>query len=371
MNIGDRPISTQHAPYIIAELGVNHDGSVERALQLTDAAATAGADAIKLQLFRADLLMGKAARLAAYQKSAGERDPAAMLRRLELSVDDMRPVVALAHKRGIHAIVTVFSLALVDEAERLPWDAYKTASPDIVHKPLLDRLARTARPLIVSTGASTLDEVLRAVQWLSAAHDRLALLQCVSSYPTPHDLAELGGIAALQSACPALPIGYSDHTPDESTAIDAVNLGACILEKHFTHDQRAQGPDHAASLAAQGLALYCMNARGTHAVRAAAHTGTHDLPAPLAGALSLALAPPPGALTAKRVLDIERDVRTVSRQSLTTTRDLPSGHTLTRADLTFKRPGTGLPPFEIDSVIGRSLARSIDTDMVLTREDLA
>lgn len=374
MKIGTTPIGSDHAPYIIAELGVNHDGSVERALELTDAAADAGANAIKLQLFEADRLMGKAAKLAAYQKAAGESDPVAMLRRLELSADQMAPIVARAHKRGIHAIVTVFSVELVDDAERLPWDAYKTASPDIVHKPLLERLMQTGKPLIVSTGASTIEEIARAVEWLKPAHERLAVLQCVSSYPTPKEHAELGGIDAIQRVFRG-PVGYSDHTRTHDTSAWAVAAGACMLEKHLTYDRRAQGPDHAASLLPWMMERYVQFAPTGIAAREyfgpreeseLAMTRPEPDPTGTRKLGRMAYTPP-----IKRVLDIERDVRTVSRQSLTTTRDLPTGHVLSRADITFKRPGIGLLPFEIDGVIGRVLARPVDADMVLTSEDLA
>jgi N,N'-diacetyllegionaminate synthase len=344
MKIAAREIRSSSPPYIIAELGVNHDGSVDRALELTDAAADAGADAIKLQLFKADLLMGRAAKLAAYQKAAGETDPVEMLRRLELSVDQMAPIVSRAHQRGVHAIVTVFSVELIDDAQRLPWDAYKTASPDIVHKPLLDRLTATGKPLIVSTGASTPDEITRALRWLSPAHARLAILQCVSSYPTPIDDAELGGIAALARLFPGI-VGYSDHTASETTGGTAVSLGARVLEKHVTLDRTLQGPDHSASLEPAMLKRYILAARQSQQ--------------------------PPALEPIKRVLPREHDVRTVSRQSITTLRHLARGHALSRADLTFKRPGTGLLPFELDRVLGKQLARDIDADMPLTEQHLA
>ena len=371
MRIGNKDIGHDHPPYIIAELGVNHDGSVERALELTDAAAEAGADAIKLQLFEADRLMSKAAKLAAYQKAAGESDPVAMLRRLELSVDQMRPIVARAHERGIHAIVTVFSVELVDDAERLPWDAYKTASPDMVHKPLLERLMRTGKPLIVSTGASTMEEVERAVGWLKAAHDRLAFLQCVSSYPAPKEHAELGGIGAIQQVFHG-PVGYSDHIRTHDSSAWAVAAGACILEKHLTYDRHAQGPDHAASLVPWMMQRYVefaptgMTAREFFGPRDASDEVRAGDAYAIRKLGRMAYVPP-----IKRVLDVERDVRTVSRQSLTTTRDLPAGHMLTKADITFKRPGTGLLPFELDRAIGQRLARSIEADMPLMEADLA
>jgi len=197
--------------------------------------------------------MSKAAKLATYQTAAGETDPIEMLRRLELAIDEMAQIVDRAHARGIHAIVSVFSVALVEQAETLAWDAYKSASPDIINRPLLDAMAATGKPLVVSTGASTMEEVLRVVEWLSPIHDRLALLQCVSSYPAP--AAALDGINAIARAT-RLPTGYSDHTPGVEAGAEAVEQGACILEKHLTYNTRAAGPDHAASLEPAALARY-------------------------------------------------------------------------------------------------------------------
>ncbi|MEM7755944.1 MAG: N-acetylneuraminate synthase family protein [Planctomycetota bacterium] len=345
MKIGDREIGPGNPPYVIAEIGVNHDGDVERALMLTDAAADAGAHAVKLQLFETDRLMSKAAKLAAYQKAAGETDPLAMLRRLELNIDDMARVVERAHERGIHAIVSVFSVELVPVAETLAWDAYKTASPDIINKPLLQSLAATEKPMIVSTGTSTLDEVTRAASWLGGAHGegqtRLAVLQCVSSYPAPD--AALDGIAAIHGAT-GLPTGYSDHTPGTDTGARAVALGACVLEKHLTYDTNATGPDHAASLEPAAFAEYVAQLPG--------------------------ITPEPTGDGLKAVLDCERDVRTVSRQSLVATRDLSPGDVIVRTDLTIKRPGTGLPPFMLDDVVGRAVARAIDADTPIFDADL-
>lgn len=351
MRIGEREIIPRAlgvgVPYVIAEIGVNHDGSVERAIGLVDAAARAGADAVKFQLFDADLLMSRASKLAAYQKSAGETDPLAMLRRLQLPLEAMRPIIDHAHSRGVHAIVTVFSESLVAPAAALAWDAFKTASPDIIHLPLLRALEATGKPLILSTGASTLDEVWRAIAWLPRARQRLAVLQCVSSYPTPLADAELGGIAAIAGMFLG-PVGYSDHTPDVETAGLAVQHGACILEKHFTHSRTAIGPDHGASLEEGELARYVALARASAGSR-----------------------PEVPLVAEKRVLPIEEDVRRVSRQSLVTTRALPSGHRLTPGDLTCKRPGTGIPPFEIDRVLGKAVGRALDTDTPLAPADLA
>ncbi len=366
MRIGSTEISKGSSPYIIAELGVNHDGLPEKALELTKLAAEAGAHAIKLQLFKADLLMSKAAKLAAYQKAAGETDPIEMLRRLELSIEQMEPCVKLAHQLGIHAIVSVFSVELVREAERLSWDAYKTASPDIINLPLLQALADTGKPLIVSTGASTLEEIKRAIGWLKPIHNRLAILQCVSSYPTPPEQAELGGIPAIAEIWDGV-VGYSDHTDGLSTGMDAVMLGARVLEKHFTYSRNAKGPDHAASLEPIDMKAYCLNAIGGPAL---ADFPIDHVPAALRDAFAMAVEKPK-VEAVKRVTPIEEDVRRVSRQSIVATRSLTAGTTLQRSDLTIKRPGTGVPPFELSNILGRKLTRAVEGDMPLQLQDLS
>jgi N,N'-diacetyllegionaminate synthase len=360
MNIGSRQIGPGHPPYVIAEVGVNHDGSPGRARELIELAAQAGADAVKLQLFRTDQLLSRAARPAVYQAAAGEHDPVAMLRRLELSIDQMAPLVERAHALGLHAIVTIFSVPLVREAERLPWDAYKTASPDIIHRPLLESLAATGRPMIVSTGAAEASEVERAVGWLRACWGRMAILQCVSAYPTEPRDAAIGGVSALRGIAgfPG-PIGYSDHTPQADTGGLAATIGAEILEKHLTYDRAAPGPDHAASLGPAEFRAYAAMARDEGAMRASA-----------SGRVPLSDDPRYGPIR-KRVLDCERDVRRVSRQSVTTTRPLPAGHVLGESDLTIKRPGTGIEPWRLTELIGRRVARGVDANMPVMEGDLA
>ncbi|MBL8963518.1 MAG: N-acetylneuraminate synthase family protein [Phycisphaeraceae bacterium] len=350
MRIADRPISSNHDPYVIAEIGVNHNGSLDTAIELVDAAAQAGADAVKLQYFEADRLISRASTLANYQRDAGESDPIDMLRRLELPLDAMARVVQRAHQRAVHAIVTVFSLELVTPADALPWDAYKSASPDIIHRPLLAALAATGRPLIISTGASTLPEVGRALTWAKEARDRVAVLQCVSSYPTPDDHKELGGIAAIADIFPG-PVGYSDHTTGVETGAQAAARGACILEKHLTLDNASVGPDHAASLTPDRFREYA------HAARMASGERRAHL---RYGSPTSYSRPPIEAV--KQVLDIEQDVRRLSRQSIVARRDLPAGHLLTPGDLTIKRPGTGLEPWRLDEIPGKKLAAAVAAD---------
>ncbi len=407
MRIGTREIGAE--PYIIAEIGVNHDGQVGRALALTEAAAETGADAVKLQYFRADLLLSKAAKLAAYQRRAGETDPAAMLARLELDLADMALVIERAHELGLHAIVTVFSVDLVAEALELDWDAFKTASPDLVHQPLLEALAEDGRPMIVSTGASTIDEVVRTAEWLAPIRDRVAMLQCVSCYPAPD--AALGGVGAIAHAT-WLPTGYSDHTEAVETGALAVKAGACIIERHITDDRSRPGPDHAASLDAKQFARYvelCRsalradtpdppNAADAHRLKTSAtdqssgqcSSGTEadplrprrlgHLPRWELGREMQALTrglvsgttrparragPPAGDTGTKQVLECERDVRLVARQSIVARRRIEAGETIRFEDLSFKRPGTGLEPWRVGEVVGQVLERAVEADELI------
>jgi sialic acid synthase SpsE len=348
MNIGARRIGSERRCYVIAEIGVNHDGDAQRALNLIDAAAVANADAVKFQYFETDLLVSSAAKLAGYQQDAGEVDAVGMLRRLELSIAELDACVHRAHARGLDAIVTVFSLESVDAASALAWDAFKSASSDIVNRPLLDALAGDGRPLIVSTGASTLAEVGRAAGWLSRASDRLAMLQCVSSYPADDDDAALAGIGAIHQHT-GFTTGYSDHTASVWTAAHAVAAGACILEKHLTLDRSAPGPDHAASLEPAAFASYVDLARRSACIR-----------------------PPASADPSKEktVLPCERDVRRTSRQSIVALRDVALGETVTRDMLTIKRPGGGVEPWRLDEVVGAITTRGVEADKPITPADV-
>ncbi len=336
--------------YIIAEIGVNHDGQTQRAADLIDAAARAGANAVKFQSFTPARLLSLDAMLAAYQShDDATADPAAqrwntadeLLGPLALSIDQLGALAERAHALGLHCVVTPFTPADAADLASLTIDAVKIASPDAVHTPLLDAAAALGLPMLISTGTCDLDELADAAMF--SLQTRGALLHCVSSYPTPQTLAALGGIHALRLAFPDLPIGYSDHTPDTDTAALAVAAGACILEKHLTHNRRAPGPDHAASLEPDAFARYVA------AARHAAH----------------ALGP-----CVKRCSPAERDVRTVSRQSVTTTRDLPASHTLTGNDLTTKRPGTGIPAAQLTRVLGQTTTRPLQANRVLMPSDI-
>jgi sialic acid synthase SpsE len=289
--------------------------------------------------------MSGASALAKYQEDAGESDPREMLRRLELDDDAMRAVVERARRRGVLAIVTIFSIELVDSATRMGWDAYKFASPDVINRPLIEAITRLGPPVLVSTGAATLEETVRAHGWLREwkATDRCAFLQCVSSYPARIENASLGGIGALLDALDC-PIGYSDHTPCVDTGALAVCAGASVLEKHLTYDRSAKGPDHSASLDPHQFAEYVRLARRAHTMLGE---------------------------RVKVVAACEADVRRVSRQSIVAKRPITAGERITRDSVTVKRPGTGLAPYMLNETLARSAARDIQADTPIQLEDLA
>jgi N-acetylneuraminate synthase/N,N'-diacetyllegionaminate synthase len=311
---------------VIAEIGVNHDGSVERAIELVHHACAAGADAVKLQVFRAHSLMHPACRFAQYQEQrAAESNPAAMLKRYELSDDALCRIIQAIRELRLTPIATPFSPDDVDVIEQLKIATIKIASPDLVNQPLLARAAGTGTPLIVSTGAATIDEVEQTVAWLRQWKSSFALLHCVSSYPTSATQAHLRWIEQLSTL--GVPVGYSDHTTEPLAGALAVAAGACIIEKHLTYDRAAAGPDHSSSADPSEFAEYVRLIRRAETMR-----GT----------------------SAKRVLEIEQDVRTVSRQSLVLARDVEADEVIRMSDLTVQRPGTGIAAADISLVAGRS-----------------
>lgn len=332
--------SDHRDPFVIAEIGVNHDGDPDRALQLVDAAARTGADAVKVQWFRASSLLSKSAQLVTYQRDAGETDVEAMLGRLELDAVAMGRILERAHAHGLAAIATVFSPELVAEAATLNWDLFKTASSDLVNRPLLEALGRDGRPLIMSTGGSSLEEVGEAIGWVGGVP--LGLLHCVSSYPTPVEHTALAGIGVLAETF-RLPVGYSDHTLGWETGGLAVAAGATMLEKHLTWSRSANGPDHASSLEPDSFKRYVEFARDARRMLGD---------------------------SCKEVLQIEVPVRENARQSVAASRDLSTGALLGAEDLTTMRPGSGLPPALLPELMGRRLARDVKAGVLLQPEDL-
>jgi sialic acid synthase SpsE len=343
LSIGDRRIGSGQPALIIAEIGVNHDGSADLAIELVGHAAAAGADAVKLQVFRADTLMHDSCDFAGYQRECvAESDPAAMLRRYELSRDDLRRVIEGIQQRGLIPLATPFSPDDVDTIAELNLPAIKIASPDLVNRLLLERAAKTGKPLIISTGAATVLEIEQAAAWLRSWNAKFVFMHCVSSYPTAADQAHLRWIGELDHL--GVPVGYSDHTTELLAGALAVAAGACVIEKHLTHDRNAAGPDHAASADPEQFCEYVRQIRLAQTMRGA-----------------------PG----KHVLPIENDVRVVSRQSLVLARDVEQGKQIEMSDLTVQRPGTGISPAQVTTTIGRVARKPLPKGTLLQWEMLS
>jgi sialic acid synthase SpsE len=337
MKIGTFKINTGRT-LVVAEIGVNHDGSAGRALALVDAAKSAGADAVKLQVFRAATLMHPSCQFAAYQQGrAQQADPIAMLRAFELDDSDLRVIADHARSVGLGVVATPFSPSDVARVVAIGSDAIKIASPDLINVPLLRAAMASALPLIVSTGASEMGEIEGAVQLLAGGRAAVCLLHCISAYPTHDGDARLAWIGQMRGAF-GLPVGYSDHTCHPLAGALAVAAGACVVEKHLTYDRDAPGPDHWASLDAAQFAEYVAAIRVAEAMRGG---GTRS------------------------VLPCERDVRDVSRQSLVTRVALRAGDAITAAALTTQRPGTGIPASAVDDVAGLHAARDLPAGTLL------
>jgi sialic acid synthase SpsE len=350
LNVAGRSIGPGKPTFVIAEIGVNHDGNLNKAVELVKMAAACGADAVKLQVFRASTLMHPSSVMAKYQKDRCAIDnPIEMLRRYEMSREDLRAIVKAIVDAKLIPIATPFSPSDIDTIASLRLGAIKIASPDLVNHPLLHEVVQLGKPMLISTGGATLEEVRRTTQWMDEASAQYALLHCVSSYPVPPGDAQLCWIGELDRAFD-VPVGYSDHTTNPVAGAMAVSAGAVIVEKHLTYDHAAKGPDHEASADPHQFERYVRLIREADAMR-----GT------------------PG----KCVLACEQDVRRVSRQSLVLRRAIRAGETIQPGDLTVQRPGTGIPAALWSQTIGRRAAIAIppgtmlQPDMLEESADLA
>lgn len=356
-------MSATHA-LIIAEAGVNHNGSLDRALELVDAAAAACADAVKFQTFRAERLASRRAPKADYQKrgTGTKQSQLDMLRALELGEGMHRSLIARCAERGIEFLSTPFdhdSLRLLTSTFGLA--RLKLGSGDLTNAPLLLALARTGKSLILSTGMATLADVEEALGVLafgySAGHDvapsraafrtafesdagqvalrhKITLLHCTTEYPTPTGDVNLRAMDTLRLAF-GLPVGYSDHTHGSAIALAAVARGAAVIEKHFTLDRNLPGPDHKASLEPGELAAMVADIRR---VEVALGDGI------------------------KRVVESERGNRHVARKSLVAAKAIAQGEPFGPDNLEVKRPGGGLDPILYWDVLGRPAPRAFDED---------
>jgi len=343
--IANRLIGEGVPCFIIAEAGVNHNGDIKLAKKLIDVAVKAGADAVKFQTFQAEELVTETAEKAEYQKetTGSKESQFAMIKKLELSDKNFKELFTYAQRKEIIFLSTPFDPESVDLLDKLGVPAIKVGSGEITNFPLLKHIASKQKPVILSTGMSTLDEVTEAVEVIrKAGSEEIALLHCVSCYPARIEDTNLRAIETLRRKF-NLPVGLSDHTVGIHIPIAAVALGACIIEKHFTLDKNLPGPDHRASLEPAELKEMVQAIRS---VESALGDGI------------------------KRPTADEKETKKAARRSLVARTNIPAGTVITEDMLDIKRPGTGLEPKLINLVIGKKAKKNIAFGEIITHSRL-
>jgi N,N'-diacetyllegionaminate synthase len=347
VKLGETEVGIDRPPYIIAEVGSNHNGDMDLCRQLIDAAALAGADAVKFQSWTDTSLIAE----EEYAKNTDYSDKKKhfgslreMVATYQLTSAQHLEAHAHCRDRGIAFCSTPFSVEEVDLLESLDVPFFKIASMDIVNLPLLKHAARKQRPVMISTGMATMGEIEQAVDAIrSEGNQQIILLHCISIYPPEYDQIHLRNMAMLQQAF-EVPVGLSDHTLGTAIPLAASALGACVIEKHFTLDQDMAGWDHAISADPGQMQTIVTESKNIFAA-----LGT----------------------SRRSVGAAEMEKRNKFRRSLVTRHKLSSGHLLTEADLDAKRPGTGISPDRISYVLGRRLTTDLVPDQVLQWAHLA
>jgi pseudaminic acid synthase len=343
IEVAGRKIGPGHPCYVIAEAGANHNRDLGIAKQLIDVAAESGADAVKFQTYTAEGLYSRKTPNPAYlaKKDLLKDDTETiweLIKRVEIPWEWHDELAAHAKAAGVDFLSTPFEEAAVDLLETVGVPAYKIASYEITHLPLIDYAARTGKPLLISTGMASLGDIERALDTANAAGcDQIALFHCASSYPAPFDILNLRAIQTLAQAY-QIPVGYSDHSAGNTADVVSVALGATLIEKHYTLDRTMDGPDH-------NFALEPDELKGM--VRA-----IRDAEASLGSPV-------------KRVTEEEGDLYRLARRSLVAARAIPAGHRITAEDIAVKRPGYGIPVIEMDALLGRVAAVDIEDDEIL------
>ena len=329
-----------YKPFIIAEAGVNHEGSMQIAKRLIEEACEGGADAIKFQTYKANTIASKNS--PAYWDTT--KEPIASQYELFCKHDkfwkkEMEELKSHCDKVGIEFLSTPFDIESAKFLNDL-MDVFKISSSDITNKPFIEFICNFKKPIILSTGASFLYEIQESVSWIERAGNTLALLHCVLNYPTPDENANLGMILGLKRAFPDKIIGYSDHTlpKDMQVCKNAFLLGATIIEKHFTHDKTLTGNDHYHAMDKNDLTKFKKDIEETFKI-----LGKFEVSA----------------------LDDEKLARDNARRSLVASKDIKKGDIIKRDDLTFKRPAMGISPKFIDDIVGRRAFCNISEDDVL------
>lgn len=339
------PETYLYDPYLIAEIGVNHEGSMDLAKRLVDEAKEGGADAVKFQSYRAGTLASKDS--PAYWDTS--KEPTRSQFELFSKHDKFWKTEFEALKQYCDDVDIEFMSTPFDIESSIflndLMSVFKISSSDITNKPFITHLASFDKPIILSTGASRIDEVERAKSWIDETGNKLSLLHCVLSYPTTDADANLQMITDLRKKFPDTIIGYSDHTlPGEMLVLEvATLLGAIIIEKHFTHDKTLLGNDHYHAMDMNDIKVFKNNMLKRR---------------PFLGTL------------AKEPLPCEAKAVRHARRSLVASRDIQKGEIIEARDLTWKRPASGICPSEIENVIGKAVVRDIKTDQILLHQDI-
>jgi N-acetylneuraminate synthase len=335
-------------PYVIAEIGVNHEGNLDLAKRLIDEAVQGGADCVKFQTYKASKLASKNSPSYWDLKSEPTTSQHELFSRFDKFGDSEYLALAdHANKVGVDFASTPFDLEAVELlAPLMPF--FKIASADLTNIPLLEACAAHKKPMLLSTGASHLSEIEEAVRRLRTMQppENICVMHCVLNYPTPYERAHLAAIRHLSSTFFEHPIGYSDHTrPDPSMLVlcRAYELGAVVLEKHFTHDKTLPGNDHYHAMNEADLRTFRNNIELLHSIEGEER---------------------------KHVLPEEEISRKNARRSLVAARDLPAGHVLSAGDLVVKRPAFGLPTSALEWVVGKQLQKALKEDDFLTLDHL-
>ncbi|MEI8229658.1 MAG: N-acetylneuraminate synthase family protein [Candidatus Peregrinibacteria bacterium] len=345
LNIGNHTIGGSAPAFIIAEAGVNHNGSLEDALALVRAAKKSGADCVKFQTFQAKNLVLPDAHKAAYQllTTDAEESQSTMLRNLELSDEAYPILLEKCKEEDILFLSSPYSIEDVELLDRLPVMAFKLASMHLFEHSFLQHVARKGKPVLLSTGMATQQDVTAAVAvFRSEGNDQLILLQCTTNYPTQATDANVRAMRTIGETCDTL-FGFSDHTETDTAAIAAVALGASVIEKHFTLDHDLPGPDQSSSYDPREFARYVRVLRETECVLG---SGIKE----------------PCAAEMRNAPNM--------RRSIVTATALPKGTVLTEKHLTFKRPGTGILPSDLPKIIGKKVRRDLPADTLLSPSDI-
>ena len=346
IKIGNKVISNKAPVFIIAEAGVNHNGKLDLALKLVDAAVYAGADAVKFQTFKAEQVVTGTGKMAEYQKRNTGRTESQvnMLRKLEFDESWYQQVMAYSKKKGIIFLSTPHGhIESANLLNKLAVPAFKIGSGDITNQPLLEHVARFGKPMILGTGMATLKEVGDAAKWIkSAGNGKIIFLHCTTNYPCPFREVNLKAMQTMMKTLPDVLVGYSDHTEDCLVSSLAVAMGACVIEKHLTLDKGMVGPDHKASSGPEEFKNAVKAIRNIQVIMGS------GLKKPVANEI-------------KNIL--------VARKSIVSLKFIKRGDKFTKDNLGIKRPGKGIQPKHYQSLLGKLAKRNIAGDGLIKKGD--